>query len=159
MIFFFSLNLFLGRLTCREEAQGASQSVELCSKAVRTAFKNAFLCFQPLGSSKYSREQLFHGCQTWENGNTFITCNNKKLLITFQLHLLCLLHLIKRNKYIEQRRKRDTCKAHERKSVMKKSKSVWEVSARESETVASSRIWTVSQGHKHEKQPWLGKEP
>lgn len=39
--FFPSLNMFLGRLTCREEAHGASQPVELCSKAVRTVFKDS----------------------------------------------------------------------------------------------------------------------
>ena len=62
--FFSSLNLLLGRLTCREGAHGASQPAELRSNTVRTVLKNATSGFR--GSSEYPREQLFCPWQTWE---------------------------------------------------------------------------------------------
>lgn len=64
-IFFlpFPFNFFLGRLTCGEEALGASQPVERCSKAVRTVFKNGFSLW---GAGQFSREQFSQLCHTWD---------------------------------------------------------------------------------------------
>ncbi len=73
--FFSSLNLFLGRLTCREEAHGASQPAELCSKAVRTVFKNASSGFSLWGAQN-TLESSFAIYAKLENAKY----NNKKII-------------------------------------------------------------------------------